>query len=295
MFKYGSNFYERIMKVSALVLTRNRPEELFRCIESIRNQTIKPDEILILDNGSEKESSLINFEYLLKDCVIYSSDANLGCPGGRNFLIEKASGDFLLFVDDDGKLEINALMNGLNYFNIYKNLAVVTFRIIDDKTGKIRDGFSQNITPFLHHTFGGGSCLIKKDILKITGLYPTNFLRQGEEHDLAIRILDNGFKIIYAPDVILFHPLQKLSEETYYLSQISTITTAWRYMPYHYAILRTIINTFRLFNNNNLNPYEIFNLIKSSLQHRTPIKSNTYRNWFRLNRNVKKKFNSNEK
>lgn len=286
------------MKVSALILTRNRPNELLKCLDSVRKQTKQPKEILILDNGSDDTLSLDSYKINLDNCIVYKTDNNLGCPGGRNFLIKKSNCELLLFVDDDGILDENAIRNGINYFKEIIDLAVVTFRIIDPKDGKIRDGIKKDEKPFFHHTFGGGSCIIKKKVLDDTGLYPTEFLRQGEESDLAIRIINSGYKIIYAPDCILYHDEVKNDILDIFLnSQLSTISTSWKYLPFHYAIARTIINYKRLkryLKNQGFDldiKKEIYMVIKNSIKSRKRIKYKSYIRWFILLIKVKLKFN----
>lgn len=286
------------MQVSALILTRNRPQELLKCLSSIKKQTEQPQEIIILDNGSDKNLSLDSYELNLDYCTIYKSENNLGCPGGRNFLIEKSNYELLLFVDDDGLLDENAIKNGVNYFKEINDLAVVTFRIIDPTNGRIRDGFKIDEKPFFHHTFGGGSCIIKKKVLNDTGLYPTEFLRQGEESDLAIRIINSGYKIIYAPDCILYHnEVNNDILDIFLNSQLSTISTSWKYLPFHYAIARTIINYKRLrkyLKNKKFESEikkEIYNIIKNSIKNRKRIKYKSYINWLSLLFKVKHKSN----
>ena len=280
------------MKVSALVLTRNRPIELLKCIESIRQQSLKAHEIIILDNGSEKENSLEEYSNELKDCILIKSDKNLGCPGGRNHLIEKSSGDFLLFVDDDGYLSEDSVKNSINYFKTDEKLGVVTFRIINPDTGKIRDGIKKDIAPFFHYTFGGGSCIIKREVLNLNDLYPIDYLRQGEEFDLALRIFDLGYKILYAPDAILYHEESKSSPEVFLNSQLSTITTSWRYLPYHYSVLRTLINSIRIYKEyQHFRLAEITTAVKNGLSRRDSIKYSTYLNWLIILQNVKNKIN----
>lgn len=286
------------MKVSALILTRNRPKELLKCLKSIREQTVQPDEIIILDNGSEIENSLDKYNNELMGCLVLKSDKNLGCPGGRNLLIEKSNYDLLLFIDDDGILEKNTIKNGLKYFNVIKDLAVVTFRIIDHESNRIRDGFKKDIKPFFHHTFGGGSCIIHKDVIKKTGKYPTDFLRQGEENDLAIRILNAGYKIIYAPDCILFHSEIKSTPDVYINAQLSTILSSWKLLPVHYAFIRTLINYLRLTKYlkknklSNFNFYELIEIIIKAYKKREKVKYITYLRWLFLIYNVKlKKYN----
>ncbi len=103
-------------KVSVIIPTYNRFKFLLNAIESIKNQTYKNIEIIIVnDKSSEKEYYTHDF----KDCKVIHLEKNsqnifgFACPGGyqRNFGMKKATGEYIAFLDDDdvwlpNKLEI---------------------------------------------------------------------------------------------------------------------------------------------------------------------------------------------
>ena len=62
------------LKISAIIPTYNRPQDLANCIQSILNQSVKPDEIIVIDDGnldkvpfkSECKQSGIDLKYVKK-------------------------------------------------------------------------------------------------------------------------------------------------------------------------------------------------------------------------------------
>lgn len=88
--------------ISVLVPLYNVAPYLSTCIDSIINQTYSNLEILLVDDGSTDESGSICDSYAAKDKrirVIHKK--NEGQAVARNLCIEKASGEYLLFVDSD--------------------------------------------------------------------------------------------------------------------------------------------------------------------------------------------------
>lgn len=85
--------------VSVVVCTRDRPEQLKRCLGSLQNLTHNPEEILVVDNapGSDETRDLVS---QFPD-VRYIREPKPGLDVARNRGIHKASGDIVAFTDDD--------------------------------------------------------------------------------------------------------------------------------------------------------------------------------------------------
>lgn len=94
--------------ISVIIPLFNNEKYISRCLESIINQTYKKLEIIIVDDGSTDNSSVICSEYEKKDDrikVIHKE--NGGVSSARNMGLEIAKGDFISFVDSDDWLEID--------------------------------------------------------------------------------------------------------------------------------------------------------------------------------------------
>jgi glycosyltransferase involved in cell wall biosynthesis len=89
-------------KISVIIPIYNTGEHLKRCIASVTEQSLKNIEIILVDDGSTDNSGSICDEYAKKDnriTVIHKK--NEGVSIARNTGIEKASGEFIGFVDSD--------------------------------------------------------------------------------------------------------------------------------------------------------------------------------------------------
>lgn len=85
---------------------------LHRCIESILAQSFTDWELLLIDDGSPDNSGTICDEYALKDSRIKSfHQQNSGPSAARNYGLEKAIGDFIVFVDSDDYIDASMLQD----------------------------------------------------------------------------------------------------------------------------------------------------------------------------------------
>jgi len=99
------------MKLTLIITTYNWPEALVLVIKSVRNQTIIPDEVIIADDGSSKDTKDI-IDFFKKDSrlnIIHSwqEDKGFRAAKSRNKAILKASGDYIVLIDGDTILHSN--------------------------------------------------------------------------------------------------------------------------------------------------------------------------------------------
>lgn len=88
--------------ISVLVPVYNVEKYLIECLDSIRNQTYKNLEVLIVDDGSTDSTGRICDEYAEQDDRIrVIHKRNEGQAIARNMLIEEAKGEYFVFVDSD--------------------------------------------------------------------------------------------------------------------------------------------------------------------------------------------------
>lgn len=88
--------------VSVIVPIYNSEKYLKECIDSIRVQTYKNIEILLIDDGSTDGSAGICLDMLKKDKrIIFLSQDNGGVSSARNRGLQEAKGRYICFVDSD--------------------------------------------------------------------------------------------------------------------------------------------------------------------------------------------------
>lgn len=92
--------------VSVIVPVFRVEKYLHQCVDSILNQTYKDLEIILVDDGSDDNCGRIIDEYEKKDSRVQAfHKPNGGLSSARNYGIDRAHGEYLMFVDSDDYIE----------------------------------------------------------------------------------------------------------------------------------------------------------------------------------------------
>lgn len=110
--------------VSVIVPVYNKREYLARCLDSIANQTAKPHQVILVDDGSTDGSGDLCDRYADEyGWEVYHTE-NRGVGAARNYGLDRATGDYISFMDADDKYEPEALdvmsRIGRHDYNIYQ-------------------------------------------------------------------------------------------------------------------------------------------------------------------------------
>lgn len=185
--------------VTIAILTWNRRTEVERAVRSALAQTYRSIEVLVVDSASSDGTADI-LEQQFPAVKVYRLHRNLGCPEGRNIAFANAKGAYIFCLDDDGWLPPDTVEHCVDLFSKDAAIGVVTCQILaPDEEATGRSGQKPV------RVFNGGASMIKREVLECAGYYPSNFMRQAEESDLALRMFDAGFKIVYTDGAAMFH------------------------------------------------------------------------------------------
>src|SRR4029077_16367017 len=80
------------------ICTRDRPQELARCLKSLADQTALPTEVIVVDNASTDARSR---EITVAAGATYVREDRPGLDFARNAGVSAATGEIVLFTDDD--------------------------------------------------------------------------------------------------------------------------------------------------------------------------------------------------
>lgn len=92
--------------ISIIIPTYNRSRLIRRTINSLLAQTVLPDEVIIVDDGSTDDTKSVAEEYIRENpfiTYIYAGK-NAGAQHARNIGIKKAKGNYILLFDSDNEL-----------------------------------------------------------------------------------------------------------------------------------------------------------------------------------------------
>ena len=193
------------MKLSCVILTMgDRGVELERAIGSALAQRGADVEVIVVGNGADVVAP--------DGVTVIGLAENVGVAAGRNAGVAAASGDVILFLDDDGWYSgPGAGRHVAGRFAAEPELAVLSFRVVDPGTGagarwhvpRLRagdPGRSSVVT-----TFAGGTCAVRRSAFLAAGGLPEAFFYAHEETDLAWRLLGLGYRLEYDAAVVVCH------------------------------------------------------------------------------------------
>lgn len=96
--------------ISVIVPVYKVEKYINRCIDSILSQTFRDFELFLVDDGSPDNCGKICDEYAKKDSrIIVIHKENGGLSDARNVAIDRATGDYLTFIDSDDYVKNNHL------------------------------------------------------------------------------------------------------------------------------------------------------------------------------------------
>ena len=120
-----------MVEVSVIIPVYNVEKYLKECLDSVVNQTFEDIEIICVNDGSSDSSLSILEQYACQDDrIIIFSQENKGLGASRNVGLNIAKGKYVLFVDSDDYLELNALKE-LYDISEEKSLDVLIFKLIN--------------------------------------------------------------------------------------------------------------------------------------------------------------------
>lgn len=193
------------MKLSIIIPCYNAGPYLAQAVSSIRNQQTGfplATEIIVIDDGStdrcvEQLESLAAAGSIGSDLKILHQD-HQGASAARNYGMQEASGDYLLFLDADDVLTSNAVESLYQGLLQQEGVAVAFGMaeefISEELDAKTAGGLTKKEIPF--GAFLSGCCLGKKEDLLKVGFFDINLKSGGETVDWLARLRNSGLKTL---------------------------------------------------------------------------------------------------
>lgn len=236
---------EATPRVSILIVTWNRRDDLMKSIRSALAQTQDDCEVVVVDNAStDGTAEAVAREFPGVRLIRYYK--NLGCPSGRNVGFANCYGEYVYLLDDDGWLEPDAVSRAVARADADPSIAVVTSRIREIEGERVvRDRPPEWTAPAVVHSFVGCCSLLRLKALDEAGAFPDDFFRQAEEDDLALRLLDAGWRCFFEPSSIMYHrpsPVGRSRAAFLYYGLRNTMKTGLRMWPFPVCLGRVAVN-----------------------------------------------------
>lgn len=210
---------KRVM-VSVLIVTVDRVDDVMRAIKSSVNQDYPNKEIVVVVSGHNTALyKRIKNKYKSKVQLI-SKKEDEGVSSNRNKAIESAKGDILVTIDDDAYFESDKTLSNIvdTFREADGDVGALALKIKRHSDGEVIALPARNNNVDLSNSFevasfrGAGHAILRK-VYEDSGLYRDYDPYGHEELDLSLRIIDNGYKIKYAPSAVVKHDVSKNRSE----------------------------------------------------------------------------------
>lgn len=257
------------MSISIVIVTYNSAGKVKRLLDSILLSSLKPREIILVDNNSKDQDKLRKklSEYSKKKINIIAKflKTNNGFGTSCNYGSQFNTSDYLLFLNPDTKVNKYSLEILLKHTIKYK-ADICGGKSLEFITNKIhRTVFNiPNVIIMLYefsnfgkllkreanfyldqgqiHTdlevsgVGGAYFLIKKLVYKKLSGFDEKFFMYLEDVGLCVRAKQQHFKILYCPHSTIHHVGGASSNNKYKISHKSWYTSRQHYLKKHFKI-----------------------------------------------------------
>jgi GT2 family glycosyltransferase len=187
-------------QIAILILFYNKVDQTIECVNSfLLSQQI----IYVLNNGSEKKQwDLLKNKYKNNNQVqLLDAGNNLGISGGRNYLINASSEQWLFSIDND--ITIKPEKEWVHLFNKYiienkdvKIISPIIYNVHDEQwSQQLNLKINGNIVGIEQgkyettNCFPGGASIIHRSVFEIYGLYDNAMFVGFEDYEFALRAL----------------------------------------------------------------------------------------------------------
>lgn len=208
------------------VCTRDRLDDLERCLLALDTLPDDGQEVLVVDSAS-RDGAAVRAVAERHRGVHYVREERPGLDIARNRAMRDASGEIVVFCDDDAVVDTNWLRAMSGNFGDPRTLCVTGLILPQEletpaqewfeNTNSFSRGYSRVVhdgvdhDPFFVSRVGAGASMaLRRSVLDILGPFdealdagtPT---RSGGDHDYFTRILAGGYRIVYDPAALSWH------------------------------------------------------------------------------------------
>ena len=211
--------------ISVIIPNWNGKHFLGECIDSLREQTFRDFETILVDNGSTDGSAEFAEERYGEFIHIIRNKKNLGFTGGNNVGIEAARGEYIVLLNNDTWAEPTWLeelakatsrdrpigMWASKVYSYYKRnqIEAVGELIYWDGLSRSRGQYELERGQYdeMEEIFFPPGCggMYRKAVFEEIGLFDEDFFAYADDAEIGIRARLAGWKGLYVPRAVIYH------------------------------------------------------------------------------------------
>ncbi len=217
--------------ISVIIVNYNGLSHLRECLDSLRVQTLRDFEVVLVDNASSDGSvEFVKENY--PEVKIIKNQRNLGYGGGNNAGIRESKGRYIALLNNDTKVDPQWLQKLFEAAEKDKKIGMCASKILNyyqpgiiDNTGLLiyRDGIGRGRGRLEkdagqydseEEVFSPSGCagLYNKAMLDEIGLLDEDFFLYVEDVDIGLRGRIAGWRCVYVPDALVYHKYSATTE-----------------------------------------------------------------------------------
>lgn len=241
------------MSATVVITTKNRKSDLATAIESALAQTAKP-EILVMDDGSTDGTSQMVAEKF-PSIRLERSEVSQGLIVQRNRGAHLARGEIIFSIDDDAAFSSPHIVEQILTEFDHPRVAIVAIPFIDvQRSQQIRQLAPEPQGVYVSYSYIGTAHALRRDLFLQFGGYRDVLIHQGEEQDLTIRLLEEGFITRTGRSDPIHHfesPNRDLTRAIFHTRRNEILyawhNVPWPYFPAHLGVttLKGLIDGFK--------------------------------------------------
>ncbi len=211
--------------VSVIIPNWNGKKFLAECIDSLKEQTFRDFETVLVDNGSTDGSAEFAGERYGDSIRIIRSSKNLGYTGGNNIGIRSARGKYIVLLNNDTMVEptwLEELVKAIgpdprvgmwaskvcSYFR-RNQIEGVGELIYWDGLNRAQGQYELDRGQYekMEEIFFPPGCggMFRKAVFDEIGLFDEDFFAYGDDAEIGIRARLAGWRCYYVPRAVLYH------------------------------------------------------------------------------------------
>lgn len=199
-------------KVSVIIPCYNHGRYLPEAIASVWQQTFRPYEIILVNDGSTDPETLeIISRYDTKDIKILHT-TNRGLAAARNYGISHACGKYIIPLDADDQLAPGYLSAAIQELESDPQVGIV-YGLVEffEESSGIWPQAEFSVTRLLYENMIVASAVFRHADWERVGGYREAMCHGWEDWDFWISLVERGRKVIRLPEVVFYYRIRKNS------------------------------------------------------------------------------------
>lgn len=192
--------------LSVVVLTWDNLNYSQDFVESVRQRTDVPYELIIVDNGSEDDAA--HYASVAADIAVLNT-TNQGFSVGMNQGAQASSGEWIAFCNNDTILPKGWASTLLETCNAYPNAGIVVPALTNARNiDTVRDSPGDEVVVMRPFSAPPAAVvyLMRADVVAALGGWGEEYeIASGEDVDIAFKVWANGLDIVYDQRVLVDH------------------------------------------------------------------------------------------